>query len=460
MTMWVPNLGDRRGPRYQAIAKALEADVLSGRLAPGERMPTHRELADRLGITVGTVTRAYAEARRAGWISGEVGRGTFVLQRGVRFPRDRDTRAAVIDLGLNVPVDLPAPNLAAAFGAILASGDAAALLRYAEADQTRHLAAAAAVLKQHGVEVAGERIVVSAGATHGLGIVLDVITRPGDSVLAEELTYPAFRPLVETRGLRLCPVALDGEGIAPAALDAACRKVRPKALYLLPTLHNPTTGTMSLERRKAVVAVARKHDLTIIEDDVYGMLAPDGPPHIVTLAPERTVYVTSLSKSFAPGLRHGYLLGPAALRARLQEAVQRSMWMVSPVTTALATHWVMQGEFAAIAAGKRREAAARQTLAARVLPRTHMRTAPTAYHVWLQTPNGADAFALAARERGVIVTPGRAFYLGSGAPPDAVRVSLSAAPDRSLLMTALTTLGHLLDGPAAASDSGRSRAVI
>src|SRR5262249_25147559 len=153
------------------------------------------------------------------------------------------------------------------------------------------------------------------------------------------------------------PVALDDEGIVPRALDAACRKARPKALYVVPTLHNPTTATLPLARRQAVVEIARRYDLAIIEDDIYRMLAPQAPPPVAHLAPERTIYVTSLSKSLAPGLRLGYMVAPAAHRARVMRGIQSSIWMVSPIAAALATHWVLQGEFEAIAAAKRKEAA-------------------------------------------------------------------------------------------------------
>jgi DNA-binding transcriptional MocR family regulator len=296
------------------------------------------------------------------------------------------------------------------------------------------------------VAVEPDHVVLCAGAQHGIGVALEAVTRPGDCVLAEELTYPAFRPIAEARGLRVHPVTLDERGLVPRALEAACRKARPKAVYVIPTLHNPTTTSLSAERREAVAAIARRHDLIVIEDDVHRMLAPDAAPPIACLAPERTLYVASLSKSFAPGLRVGYIAAPDALRDRLAGAVWRSVWMLSPIATALATHWILRGEFDSIAAAKRREARARQALAAKVLPRTHVRSAKTAYHLWLLTGEATtgEGFALRARERGVLVTPSTAFHLGSGAPPAAVRVSLSAARDRPTLLTALERLRDVL----------------
>jgi len=286
-----------------------------------------------------------------------------------------------------------------------------------------------------------------AGAQHGLSVALEAVARAGDCVLAEELTYPAFRPLAESRGLRIQPVALDEKGIVPGSLKAACRKSRPKALYLVPTLHNPTAHTLSEERRAAIVEIAHRHDLFIIEDDVYRMLQPEAPLPIAKIAPERTIYVTSLSKSFVPGLRLGYVVGPPELHSRLVGAVDNSIWMLPPITVALATHWVLHGEFDSIVNGKRKEAAARQALAAGILPADRLSTASTSYHLWLKTNGNAESFTLRAREKGVVVIPGSSFYLGSGRPPEAVRVSLSAARDRSVLVTALERLRDVIEGP-------------
>ena len=419
--------------------------MLADRLRPGDRLPTHRDLARALKVTVGTVSRGYAEARKAGWISGEVGNGTFVLDRKAgRFPSTQGGDS-VVDLGLNVPVDEPAPDLAAAMRAVAADDTIQSLLRYTLTDSRRDRLAGRAVLERHGLEADPDHVVLCAGTQHGLGVALEAVAHAGDTILAEELTYPGFRPLADARGLRIIPVGFDDAGIDLRSLDAACRKGRPRALYIVPTCHNPTAVTLSLDRRKALVHIARRHDLTIIEDDVYRMLEPEGPPPLARLAPERTIYVTSLSKCLAPGLRLGYMVAPALQHDRIVRAIQDSIWMVAPITTALATHWVLQGEFERIASAKRKEAAARQTLAAKLFPRQGQQRTSAAYHLWLATGSNAEAFTLEARAQGVVVTPGSAFHLGSGPPPRAVRISLSAAPNRSVLTTALEKLAGILE---------------
>jgi DNA-binding transcriptional MocR family regulator len=453
--MWRPALPPARRdlPRYKAIAAAIEADVLSGQLRPGDRLPPLRELAQHLGVTVGTVARGYAEARNAGWITGQVGRGTFVLDRASgRFQSTTDSREELIDLSLNIPLAQPAPDLAAALRALTRDGAAQTLLGYAPRDDASEQAAGAAVLEQHGLSVEPARVVSCAGAQHGIGAVLEAICRAGDDVLVEELTYPPFIAIARARGLRIHPVALDEDGIVPRSLEKLCRTTRPKALYTIPTLHNPTTAILPGDRREAVAALARRHDVTIIEDDVYRMLAPDAPAPLASFAPERTVYIASLSKSFVPSLRLAFIAAPDELRDQISEAVWRSLWTVSALTSALAAHWIRGGTFASVAAARRREAAARQELAASLLAHDHLQTAATAYHLWLDTGDKtAEAFALQARGDGVLVTPSSAFHVGTGRPPRAVRVALSAAPDHATLATALQTLQRALTRPASLS---------
>jgi DNA-binding transcriptional MocR family regulator len=353
----------------------------------------------------------------------------------------------LIDLGLNVPLAQPEPDLAVALRVVADQQDVQSLLHYMSTRGERNdRLAGAMVLQRHGLTVDPDNVVLCAGAQHGVGAALQAVLRPGDCVLAEELTYPAFRPIAEAQGLRIYPVKLDEHGILPRALDTACRKTRAKAIYTIPTLHNPTTASLSAERRAAVAAIARRRALTIIEDDIHRMLAPDAPAPIAALAPERTIYVASLSKSFAAGLRVGYMAPPPDLRDRLIEAVWRSLWTLSPLATALATHWISRGDFVSITAAKRREAAARQALAAKMLPPERVRTGAAAYHLWLTTGGlTAEVFTLRARERGVVVTPSSAFHLGSGPAPGAVRVSLSAAGDHSILVAGLERLGQVLD---------------
>ena len=148
------------------------------------------------------------------------------------------------------------------------------------------------------------------GTQNALFNLLVALTAPGDVVLTEALTYPGIRAAAACRDVRLVGVAIDEQGILPDALDAACRKHSPKAVYLIPTIHNPTTATMPRARREQVAEILRARDVLLLEDDAYGMLAPEAVP-LAALVPERTYFAATLSKCIAPGLRVSFLLTPA-----------------------------------------------------------------------------------------------------------------------------------------------------
>jgi len=309
MTSWAPEIRQRKGPRYLAIAEALADDAGAGRLRPGARLPTHRELADRLGLTVGTVTRAYAEAARRNLISGEVGRGTFVRGPAARFataPGGLYADPGLIDLSANHPPTGPgdgeAVTLARALKALAGRKDLARLLDYPPPGGAHeHRAAGAEWARRSGLEVTADRVLVSSGNQHGMTAVLAALLSPGDLVLTEALTYPGMKNLAGLLSLHLQGVALDEQGMRPDALAAACRARSPKALYCVPTLQNPTTSIMSEERRRQIAAVAREHGVLIVEDDVHGRIPERAPRPLSAFAPERAVYLTGTSKVLARG---------------------------------------------------------------------------------------------------------------------------------------------------------------
>jgi DNA-binding transcriptional MocR family regulator len=454
MTTWVPDLRQRRGPRYLAIAEALAEDAGAGRLTPGARLPTHRELADRLGVTVGTVTRAYAEAARRSLVSGEVGRGTFVRAPMARLsasPLPAPDAAFLVDLGPNLPPSAPGDGegatLARTLSALSKRRDLAGLLAYPpEGGARAHRSAGAEWVARSGLKASAERTLVSSGSQHGMTAVFAALLGPGDLVLAEELTYPGMKTLAGLLSLRLQGLAMDEQGLRPDAFAAACRTRAPKALYCVPTLHNPTTSLQSEERRREIAAVAREHGVLIVEDDVHGRILERPPRPLSAFAPELSVYLTGTSKVLAPGLRVGFIVAPEALVPRIAAAIRGTTWMAAPLMAEIAARWIADGTAESILRRKRKEAAARQRLAARILP-GDARGHPAAYHVWLGLPRPwrSEAFAEAARQRGVLVTPAPAFAIGRGAVPDAVRVCLGAARDRAALERGLGVLAELLE---------------
>jgi len=454
MTIWSPDITVQAGPRYLAIADALAEDLGRGKLLPGQRLPTHRDLAAQLDLTVGTISRAYAEAERRGLVRGEVGRGTFVCDpdRHGDLPAGAAAPGGLVDLALNLSLAADDPDLAGALRQLLKQPDLAALLSYPpQTDSLRYRQAGADWIGRHGLPVTPDQIVITAGAQHAITMALSTLCRPGQSVLTEALTYPGLKTAAELLGLTLLPVAMDAEGLLPDALDRTASRSSARVLYCMPTLHNPTTATMSPRRREEVAAVVRRHDLQVIEDDVHGLLAGEPAAPLAAHVPEAAVYIASTSKLLAGGLRVAFLAAPPALIERLRFSVSASLWALPALNVEVAARWIADGTADAVTERKRAEAAARQDLARRLLPVGHIRSAPRSYFLWLELPRPwrADRFVRAARAEGVAVAPAEAFAVDPAAAPAAVRVSLSATRERADLAEGLRALAGMIErGPA------------
>ncbi|MBP0495128.1 PLP-dependent aminotransferase family protein [Roseomonas indoligenes] len=450
---WVPRIEGVEGPIYLAIAGAIGAGLAEGTLRPGERLPTHRALADALGVDLTTVTRAYAEARRRGLLDARVGRGTFV-RSAPAMPRP-DGAEGPVDLGMNLPPLPESPDLPAllqeGLSRLLAEG-AQDILTYRRGAGTEEERAAGALwLRPVLGAVNPGRVLVCPGAQPALLAVLGQLAGPGDVVLTDALTYPGIRAAAAQLGIRLAGVARDEGGMRPDAVEAACRTLRPKALYIIPTIHNPTTVTMPEERRRALAGTALRLDLPVLEDDAYGLLPGAPLPAIAALAPGITYHVATLSKVLSPALRMAYVVAPGGAAERLGAALRAGVLMASPLLAGLATRWVQDGTAGTLLSAIRRECAARQRVARALLPRGSFDAHPEGLHLWLRLPprwSRLDFTAHLRRQDGLAVVPSDAFAV-EGAAPDAVRLSLGAARGRDALRRAIRAVAAALEEEAA-----------
>ena len=476
MTLWTPDLAGRSGPIYRQIAAALVEEIQTGELPAGTRLPPQRDLARTLGVTVGTVGRAYSEAERRGCIAGQVGRGTYVLSAGERRGglQDLGLRARVdgaVDLSLNLPPESTRSwaggnQLAETLGRLASEQRLDRLLRYQpNAGSKRHREAGSLWLRQFGLDASPEDVLVIQGAQHGLMVALSALTRPGETVLCEELTYPGLQAVAGLLGLRLHGVALDSEGLVPRAVEAAHRRTGARVLYAVPTIQNPTGRSQSLERRQALAEVVERLDLVLIEDDVHStLLGQGGVPEagtnnepgvatpVATWAPASTLYISSLSKCVAPGLRVGYLMAPPSMVDRLTRSLWATVWGVAPLMAEVAAQWIEDGTAYELTAERRDESARRQAIVFRELAARRVEGHEKGLHVWLHLPEERceKELALALRSEGVVVTPGSAFAVGSAsgqARVPALRICHGAAEDDAALVQALQTIDRQLETP-------------
>jgi DNA-binding transcriptional MocR family regulator len=458
VTNWVPQIASRAGPIYEAIADDLAEAIANGRLRAGERLPTHRNLAQRLGVTIGTVTRAYAEAERRGVVEATVGRGTFVKWPRASMSETRETASEIVDLRSNYPaLGASAVALSEALGALSKDPSLATLLRYQEhAGLLRHRSAGAQLISRPGFDVQPERVLVTAGGQHAMLIALLALTQPGDLVLTEELTYHGFKALAQRLKLRLHGLALDDEGLVPEAFETACRTLTPRALYCTPTLQNPTAVIMSEERRHRIGEIAARFGVTIIEDDIFGFLVPGRRP-LAAFAEGKCCYISSVSKSLAPGLRIGFVAVPQGETPRYAEAIRMTTWMAPPLIAEIVCRWIEDGTAERLMEAQRAENAARIRIASEHLHRFVTPTHSSAYHLWMKLPAPwrADRFQQEALTAGVALTTGEAFAVGVQ-PPEAVRVCVGAAATRELLGQALSKVARLAASTEAASEPALS----
>ncbi|MFZ5674796.1 MAG: PLP-dependent aminotransferase family protein [Pseudomonadota bacterium] len=450
---WVPTLTEWSGPVYLRVVEALGADIANGRLARGQQLPTQRALAQALDIDLTTVTRAYSEARRRGLIEARVGQGTFVSETTARAAANIPFPVK-IDLSMNVPPQPVEANLdmriAKGFASIQNSASFSAFLNYQRpggSDEEREVAAA--WLRARLPEARPDRVIVYPGNQTILFNALLSLTSPGEVVLTEALTYPGIKAAAAKLGVRLVGIDMDKEGVLPDALRSAALRHRPKAVYLTPTQHNPTTATLGPERRRVVADVVGETGMFLIEDDAYGLLEPSVAP-IARLIPERTYLAVGLSKCIAPALRVSFLLAPhAAAEQAMRSTLQATSQMPARLMVALVTHWLKSGTADQIISAIRHEAAGRQNLAGKILKGVPFASRPSAHHLWLSLPRhwNASSFASHILRAGLAVVESGAFALDQPAP-QAVRVSLGAARNRAELAQALHLLAAAVDTPA------------
>jgi len=442
---WIRPLVAGAGPRYLQIVDLIGEAVRQEKLAPGDQVPPQRALAAALGVDLTTVTRAYTEARNRGLIESFGGRGSFVATPG------NAAGAVRIDLSMNVPPQPAGRSL----GDFVRTGVEELFLRQSSQRLSAYdtgsrnssaIQAGQAWLGPALGDLAHGNLIMSAGTQAVIFAILLSVTRRGDTVLCDPLTYPGFLLAARKLDLRVVAVASDGEGVLPDAIEKAHRATGAGVIYLNPTLHNPTTRTMPAGRRQEVAAVLRRLKITLMEDDPYWFLLNDAPPPLATFTGgQRTYYMASLSKCLWPSLRTAFVLVPEdGDGASLQENLRASGMGGSPLLFGLSEQWIRTGMARQLLVEVQREARARQTLARSLLPKSAS-AHPSGLHIWLPLPPqwNSQLFVDTLEQRGIAVAGSDAFSTEPD-PGNAVRISVGGAASQAELSHALQQIGNLL----------------
>lgn len=444
---WRIELTPRGGPRYLQIVAAIERAVGAGRLRPGDRLPAQRELAQALGLDLTTVTRAYRACKQRGLIDARGPLGSFVAPPKVELSQ-------VVDLSMNLPpqpagFDIP-ERLRRGLSQVLARSDAATLMTYhlgggSGADRE----AARRWLAPTLGEVDPERIVVCPGAQAALAALILCGSRPGDTILCEPLAYPGLLLVAAQLDRRVAAVESDAAGMLPEALQRRLRAAPARLLYLNPTAQNPSARSMPLARRREIARIVRRHGLLVMEDEPYRLLSEQPAPEpLSALAPEHACHIATLSKCLTPGLRTAFaLLPPPFERERFLAALRAINLMASPLTSALATQWLLDGSAGELLHKVQAESRARREIARAIFAGSDAATCD-GVHLWHELPAywTAEAFGQAARREGLTIAAADAFVAPGAAPRNAIRISLGSAHGRAELQSALRRLERLING--------------
>ncbi|WDD98570.1 PLP-dependent aminotransferase family protein [Thalassomonas actiniarum] len=457
MTMWQPELKPSSLAKYKQVADAIDEAVASGALKAGEKLPPQRRLADALGVTIGTITRSYAEAERRGTVVARVGSGTYIKQAEpgpyVMLTAD-DSR---YDLrSSKAPAGPQGDLMAQALMEI--AGDRqllATCLDYQPETGLKHQRQQLADwLSGRNLVCSADEVLFTYGGQHGISLSLQATCRSGDTVLCEGLSFPGIALACQEQQLKCHGLAMDDQGVLPQALISACQQYNPRVIYLTSQVQNPSCVQMPLSRKLELIAICRQYQLLILDDDVQFLPESEKVSSFYLLAPELTIYISSFSKSFSGGLRLGYLVARDRLRSDLRKSLRASCWTIPPVMVELVCRWLTSGKMAEQEAWLTREMLARHRILQKELAGYPLTTLPYAFNAWLSLPEHWRAvdFVQHALAKGLLLRAAESYAIGRFPAPQNIRISLCAPRSHERLKQALLLLKQCLEDTPASDE--------
>ncbi len=447
--MWNIKIIDTDKALYIAIADAIEKDIKDGKLRSGEKLPTHRDLAQIVGVNVTTATRAYKEAEKRGLIKSVTGSGTFVasdLGRGSSFIIENES-AGIIEMGTITPLYSVEPDIAPICKKVASSKNINSFMRYAPPQGIeRHRRIGADWVKQFGISANENNIIITSGTQHAINCVLSSCFGAGDCIAVDYLTYPGVKSAAKRCGIKLEGIMTDREGIIPSRLEAACKRLNIKGIYTSASMQNPTNSSMTDKRKIEIADIIRRENLLLIEDDIYAFLSVAKPSALSALVPERSVYIAGTAKAFFAGLRVGFVVSPQQYYNKICQAVVDSVWMTPPMNAEIVCECIGSGLADEIISSKREEIRKRFAILSASFAGYEHNYEPDNMFVWLKLPEEWDSlrFEIAARQNGVRLISSDKFAVGGIPLPKYVRVSLSSAENTSEFEKGVDILSKLL----------------
>lgn len=446
---WRPDLSGTTGPKYLALVRLLEADVKSGALKAGTKLPPQRELADFLDVNLSTISRAFKLCEQKGLLSASVGCGTFVSSGAASEPvlLCGNGNEKIVEMGAIVPAVEGNSRVKQYMEKLLKRPDALSLLSYGVPEGTRrHREAGAAWMRRSGFDADSGHIVLAAGGQNALTACLGAFFQRGDKIGTDPLTYPGVKTAAKMLGLHLIPVQCRNNEMTEEGIRYAVQNENIKGLYVIPDFHNPTAHIMSVETRRMIARVAREKGLLVIEDGLNNLLEEDPAPPAASFAPDHIVYLSSLSKTVSAGLRTAFVHVPDRFRQELVTALYSMNISLSPLLATVSAGLIEEGIADEIVAERKRMIAQRNRIVNRILgdsPAAGGLTCPLRY-IELPDHFTGRSFELCAREAGVQVYGAERFAIGNKPAPRAVRIAVTTPGTPEELTRGAETLKRLL----------------
>lgn len=447
---WKPLIDKTKKPIYQELARQLERDILNGVLLPGTKLPPQRELADYLDLNLSTISKAFKVCELNGLLSATVGSGTFVSYDALSnaYLLEDTKPKHLIEMGATLPDNASYDPLLLQLKSMLQETDYEKWFGYGRAGESLwQKDAAVKLIRRGGFETTIDHILFANGGQNAIASTLASLCKPGDRIGVDDHTYPGLKTVAAMLSIQLVPIKSKNLEMSPTALEYACKNENIKGIYLIPDCHNPTASFMSIENRKVIAAMAKKYNQFIIEDASYHLLSERPLPAIASFAPDQVIYIASLSKSLAPGLRLAYVAVPSQYKESISKALYNLNVSVSPLLAELAARTIVSNQFEVLIKCHREQNIRRNKVVNRYLEDYTCLGIETGIFRWLLLPGqttGAEFESLAAQQ-GVQVYAAERFVVGNSCPERAVRVAVCAPEALEELEQGLIILKRLLN---------------
>ena len=421
--------------KHKILAKAIRADIEQGLLQYGLRLPPQRHLADSLRISLQTISSAYQELERQGFVRCETGRGSFVSR-----PISTEVENVILDKPVPNCIDFSNVRIIHTHIHDSVWRDTCLALsnEYNQpwihafrpiAGFETHREMAKQWLSRHGLCAEIDDILITNGAAHGLFLALASLASTNDVVLSEGVTDHGIIGASQVLGFTLKGLETDRHGIDPEHFEYMCSNERVTALICTPNFNNPTTTLMPNSRRREIAKIARHFGVWVIEDDVFGPLVGEQhSPPISHYLPELSFYCTSMTKSVLTGLRVGYLVMPKKLASRTKNILRVNGWMGTPIMAEIASRWISDGSADTLIKIQRKLLSERHAVISEYFSDYILGQHPHALSTWIRVPAHweLDSLMQTLRKRNIIITPSDPFTLPGVTRPQAIRVCVGA----------------------------------